>query len=79
MLILYEATASLDPSEQQAILDALLQEFGERTLIWAVSRSDWAEKFDHVLVMRGGRVVGQGRYDELSRDGSALDDLIAAE
>jgi hypothetical protein len=24
-------------------------------------------------------VVGQGRYDELSRDGSALHDLIAAE
>jgi putative ABC transport system ATP-binding protein len=79
MLILYEATASLDPSEQQAILDALLQEFGERSVIWAVSRSDWAEKFDHVLVMRSGRVVGQGRYDELNRDGSALHDLIAAE
>jgi ABC-type transport system involved in cytochrome bd biosynthesis fused ATPase/permease subunit len=48
-------------------------------VIWAVSRSDWAEKFDHVLVMRSGRVVGQGRYDELNRDGSALHDLIAAE
>jgi energy-coupling factor transporter ATP-binding protein EcfA2 len=79
VLLLYEATASLDPSEQQAILDALLEEFRERTLIWAVSRSDWAEKFDQVLVMRSGRVVGQGRYDELSRDGSALHDLIAAE
>ena len=60
-------------------MDALLQEFHERILIWAVSRSDWAEKFDHVLLMRGGRVVGQGRYDELSRDVRALDDLIAAE
>jgi putative ABC transport system ATP-binding protein len=79
VLILYEATASLDPSEQQAILDALLQEFAEGSLIWAVSRSDWAEKFDHVLVMRSGRVVEQGRYDELKRDGSALHDLIAAE
>ncbi|HEX6111513.1 MAG TPA: ABC transporter transmembrane domain-containing protein, partial [Geminicoccaceae bacterium] len=79
ILLLYEATASLDPSEQQAILDALLEEFGESTLIWAVSRSDWAERFDQVLVMRGGRVVGQGRYDELNRDGSALHDLIAAE
>ena len=79
VLLLYEATASLDPSEQHAILGALLEEFRERTLIWAVSRSDWAERFDHVLVMRGGRVVGEGRYDELSRDGSALHDLIAAE
>jgi ABC-type multidrug transport system fused ATPase/permease subunit len=79
MLLLYEATASLDPSEQQAILAALLQEFSERSVIWAVSRSEWAEKFDHVLIMRGGRVVGEGRYEDLNRDGSALHDLIAAE
>ncbi|HLT01503.1 MAG TPA: ABC transporter ATP-binding protein, partial [Geminicoccaceae bacterium] len=79
VLLLYEATASLDPSEQQAILEALLEEFAERTVIWAVSRSDWAEKFDHVLVMRGGRVVEQGRYDELNRDGSALHEMVAAE
>jgi ABC-type dipeptide/oligopeptide/nickel transport system ATPase subunit len=79
ILILYDATASLDPSEQQVILDELLREFAEASLIWAVSRSDWAEKFDHVLVMRGGRVVEQGRYEELNRDGSALHDLIAAE
>jgi putative ABC transport system ATP-binding protein len=79
ILILYEATASLDPSEQQAILDALLPEFAERSLIWAVSHSDWAAKFDYVLVMRSGLVVEQGRYDELNRDGSALHELIAAE
>ena len=79
ILILYDATASLDPAEQQAILDTLLEQFDETSLIWAVSRSDWAEKFDHVLVMRGGRVIEQGRYDELNRDGSALHELIAAE
>jgi energy-coupling factor transporter ATP-binding protein EcfA2 len=79
LLILYDATASLDPSEQQAILDELLREFAGASLIWAVSRSDWAEKFDQVLIMRGGRVVEQGRYEELNRDGSALHELIAAE
>jgi putative ABC transport system ATP-binding protein len=48
-------------------------------LIWAVSRSGWAARFDHVLVMRNGRVVEQGGYDELNRDGSALHEMIAAE
>jgi energy-coupling factor transporter ATP-binding protein EcfA2 len=79
ILILYDATGALDPAEQQAILDRLLEEFANRTLIWAVSRGDWAAKFDHVLVMRGGRVVEQGRYEELNRDGTALQGLIAAE
>jgi putative ABC transport system ATP-binding protein len=80
VLILFDATSSLDPAEQQAILDALLEEFGGRTLIWAVSHGDWAARFDYVLIMRNGRVVEQGRYDELKRDGSAsLHEMIAAE
>ena len=79
ILILFDATGSLDPADQQAILDALLQEFADRTLIWSLGRSDWAEKFERVLVMRGGRVVEQGRYDELNKDGSVLNELIAAE
>jgi putative ABC transport system ATP-binding protein len=79
VLIVYDATGPLDPAEQLAILDAVLAEFADRTLIWGLNRSDWAERFDHVLVMRGGRVVEQGRYDELNRDGSELHGLIAAE
>jgi ABC-type transport system involved in cytochrome bd biosynthesis fused ATPase/permease subunit len=79
ILVLYEATGSLDPVEQQAIMDALLEEFAKRTLIWAVTHSESAAKFDHVLIMRNGRVVEQGRYDELNRDGTALHELIAAE
>ena len=79
VLIMYDATGPLDPAEQLAILDRLLEEFDERTLIWALNRSDWARKFDHVLVMRKGQVVEQGRFAELDHDGSALQELVAAE
>jgi energy-coupling factor transporter ATP-binding protein EcfA2 len=78
ILILYDVTGPLDPNEQTAILDALLPAFAERTLIWALNRSDWAANFDHVLVMQQGRVVEQGSYDELARDGRALDQQVAA-
>jgi putative ABC transport system ATP-binding protein len=79
VLIVYDPTGPLDPLEQSAILGVLIEEFKERTLIWALSRSDWAERFDHVLVMRQGRVVEQGEYRELARDGSAFSEMIAAE
>ena len=79
ILILYDVIGPLDPGEQVAITDTLLEEFAERTLIWSINRSDWARKFDHVLVMRAGQVVEQGRYAELDRDGSALHELVAAE
>jgi hypothetical protein len=69
----------LDPAEQLAILGRLLDGLEQPTLIWALNRSDWERKFDHVLVMRRGRVVEQGRFAELDHDGSALQELVAAE
>ncbi len=79
VLIAYDPIGPLDPSEQTAVLDGLLEAFAGRTVIWALSRGDWAERFDHVLVMQRGRVVEQGNYAALNRDGSALHGLIAAE
>jgi hypothetical protein len=39
---MYDATGALDPGEQLALMDRLLEEFEQRTLIWALNRSDWA-------------------------------------
>ncbi len=78
ILIVYDATAALDPGEQQAIIERCLASFKGRTLIWALGRWEWAEKFDQVLVMRHGRLAALGSYAELNKDGSALDDMIAA-
>jgi putative ABC transport system ATP-binding protein len=79
VLIAYDPIGPLDPAEQTAVLDAVLEAFKDRTLIWALSRGDWAQRFDHVLVMQRGRVVEQGDYAALNKDGSALHELIAAE
>jgi putative ABC transport system ATP-binding protein len=79
VLITYDPVGPLDPSEQTVVLDALLEEFEGRSIIWALNRGDWAQRFDHVLVMQRGRVVEQGDYAELNKDGSALHELVAAE
>ena len=69
----------LAPIRDRSVLDALLEAFAGRTVIWALSRGDWAQRFDHVLVMRRGQVVEQGDYAELNKDGSVLHELVAAE
>ncbi|MEM7045261.1 MAG: ABC transporter ATP-binding protein, partial [Pseudomonadota bacterium] len=79
ILVLDDPGNPLDPSEQVAILDALLDEFEGKTLIWSLNRSDLAARFDHVLVMRQGQVVEEGAYDELNHDGTALHAMVAAE
>jgi ABC-type multidrug transport system fused ATPase/permease subunit len=79
VLIAYDPIGPLDPAEQTVVLDAVLEASRGRTVIWALSRGDWAQRFDHVLVMQRGRVVEQGDYAALNKDGSALHELVAAE
>ena len=79
VLIISEATAPLDSASQSRILAGLLEEFAGRGLIWSLHRAGLAESFDRVLVMRGGRVVEQGSYAELDKDGSYFKELLAAE
>jgi ABC-type multidrug transport system fused ATPase/permease subunit len=79
VLILNEATGSLDGATQTAILAGLKQEFDGRGLIWAVHRPSMASDFDRALVMKSGRVIEQGTFEELNREGTALHDLVQAE
>jgi putative ABC transport system ATP-binding protein len=80
LLVVDEAIGPLDPAEQQAVLESVLTAFDGRGVVWVLQQNDWAARFDEVLVMRGGRVAAQGRYDQLlDRDGAALRGVLAAE
>ncbi|WP_416900106.1 MAG: ABC transporter transmembrane domain-containing protein [Minwuia sp.] len=79
VLILSEATASLDSNSQARILERLLERFSGGGLIWGVHRPQMAERFDHIIVMKGGTVVESGTFEELNKEGTALSELIANE
>ncbi len=79
VLILSEATASLDGGVQTRILANLKAEFEGRGLIWSLHRADLAKDFDRVVVMKGGKAVEVGTYDELNQDGTGYKELVAAE
>ena len=79
ILILSEATSSLDSASQAQIMDALLREFEGRCLIWAVQRASMAKEFDEVLIMRQGRLLERGSYGELSQSNEHLKELLESE
>jgi ABC-type phosphate transport system ATPase subunit len=79
IMILAEAGNALDGASQAKVLHNLLKEFKGRGLVWGLSRARYAKEFDLVLVMRAGRVVEQGTFDQLNRSDSALKELLAAE
>ncbi len=78
VLILFEATVSLDSGSQARIMDGLLREFEGRSLIWAVHRPEMAERFDTVVAMHQGKVVEQGSFTELKQDGGIFSKLLEA-
>jgi ABC-type multidrug transport system fused ATPase/permease subunit len=72
ILILDEATASLDNTSQARIQHLLTGELkGKNTLIAVVHRLEMVRDFDVIAVMKAGRIVEMGKYDELmERKGS---------
>ena len=76
VLILSEATAVLEAAAQTRILDNVLQEFDGHGVIWSLHRTTDAERFEHVLVMKNGRVVEDGDYASVNVEGSAFKESL---
>ena len=79
MFIISEGTAALDGATQSKVTANLLEAFKGRGLIWMLHRPSLANQFDRVLVMRGGKLIEQGRFDDLSGPDTHLTELMAAE
>jgi ABC-type multidrug transport system fused ATPase/permease subunit len=65
LLILDEATSSVDPETEQALTEALDRLAAGRTLVSIAHRLSTAERADLVVVVDAGRVVEQGTHDAL--------------
>lgn len=77
ILILDEATASLDMASQgriQRYLDTDLR--GRSTLVNVVHRLELIRDYEKIAVMKAGRIVEMGRYDELMKQKGLLYELV---
>jgi len=68
ILIMDEATASLDNASQLKIQQLLTQKFkGKRTVLSVVHRLETVKDYDQILVMKAGKIVERGSFDELMK------------
>jgi len=65
LLLLDEATASIDTLTEQLIQDALARIFERKTVIVVAHRLSTVEQANTIVVMDNGRVVEQGTHREL--------------
>lgn len=77
ILILDEATSSLDPASEQAIREALARQSGRRTTLLIAHRLSAVADADRILVFDGGRLVEDGARPDLERNGGVYARLAA--
>jgi subfamily B ATP-binding cassette protein MsbA len=75
ILLLDEATSALDAQSEAAVQDSLAQLRQGRTTLAIAHRLATVRDADRILVMDKGRIVEDGKHDELLRKGGLYADL----
>jgi ATP-binding cassette, subfamily B, bacterial PglK len=65
ILILDEATSSLDGKTEDAVLSAIEQVAKQRTVIMIAHRLTSLKKCDRIYILENGKVINSGNYQEL--------------
>ncbi|UZP66631.1 ABC transporter ATP-binding protein/permease [Desulfovibrio mangrovi] len=77
ILILDEATSALDNASQARIQNLLEQKWkGKASVISVIHRLDTLKGYDKVAVLKAGKIIEQGGYEELLNKRGALYELI---
>ena len=79
ILVLDEATASVDSETEELIRDAVERLAGKRTILVIGHRLSTVRRADRVVVIENGHIVEAGRTDTLLRAGTRCHDLFAAQ
>jgi len=78
ILVLNDAVGVLDSATQSLVIERILAEGAERTIVWSLQRVELSKKFKRLLVIRDGRIIEDGSPDHLDRAGTALHAMAAA-
>ena len=63
-----EATANVDPENEQELMEAIDALTAEKTVILIAHRLKTVRQADQILVLDRGRIVQQGTHDALARE-----------
>ncbi|XOD68486.1 MAG: ABC transporter ATP-binding protein [Flavobacteriales bacterium AspAUS03] len=77
IMILDEATSSLDTESEKAVKKALNHMMKNRTSLIIAHRLSTVQSADHIIVLDNGRIIEQGRHEALIAQGGTYSYLIS--
>jgi ATP-binding cassette, subfamily B, bacterial PglK len=72
VLVMDEATSALDGATEEAVMQAIGELSGKKTIVMIAHRLTTVRTCDSIFVMEDGRVVASGTYAELAADNAAF-------
>lgn len=78
VMVLDEATANIDPAVEADVVRAIALATRSRVAIIIAHRLSTAEMADNIAVVSAGKIVEQGRHQELLESGGSYANLVAA-
>ena len=75
MLIFDEATSALDNATEAAVLSSIENLDRELTILIIAHRLTTLQDCDNIVLLDSGRIVAQGTYDDIDREGLTPDSV----
>jgi ABC-type bacteriocin/lantibiotic exporter with double-glycine peptidase domain len=75
IILLDEPTSSVDPKTEIQIYEKLFEECKDKAVISSLHRLYLLSYFDYVYVLLAGRIVAEGRFEDLKNTSSVFLDL----
>ena len=75
VLVLDEATSSLDGLTEKSIMSSVNSFYGKKTIIIVAHRLSTVKNCDKLYLMNNGKVVDSGSYEELIKDSEYFREL----
>ena len=66
LLVLDEATSSLDTATEVGIAESIRKLKGETTILMIAHRLSTVKEADYVVYVDGGKIIAEGSYDQVS-------------
>ncbi|MDU7926888.1 MAG: ATP-binding cassette domain-containing protein, partial [Finegoldia magna] len=78
IIIFDEATASIDPENEDKLKEAIESLTENKTVIMIAHRLKTIKNADQILVLKDGKIVERGNHEELIKNNGLYSDLINA-